>query len=227
MRKFAISDIHGCVKTFKALLQKVEWSAVDELYLLGDYIDRGPDSKGVIDYILDLQARGFQVKCLRGNHEEQMLASIKHSSVEKVWLASNGGKQTLKSFELACVQDLSPNYLAFFNELAYYFEVDNYILVHAGLNFKHENPLKDHQQLLWIRDWYKDIDFDWLQNRIVVHGHTPVPVESIQEWSKQLSLWQVLDIDAGCVYQDESYNHLCAFELTSKQLFFQKNIDFG
>ncbi|NJL76491.1 MAG: hypothetical protein HC892_17235 [Saprospiraceae bacterium] len=54
-----MSDIHGCVKTFKALLQKVEWVATDELYLLGDYVDRGPDSKGVIDYILDLQARGL------------------------------------------------------------------------------------------------------------------------------------------------------------------------
>ncbi|NJL76490.1 MAG: hypothetical protein HC892_17230 [Saprospiraceae bacterium] len=151
---------------------------------------------------------------------------MKHSSAEKVWLESNGGKQTLKSFGLACVRDLAPDYLAFFSELGYYFEVDDYILVHAGLSFKHENPLEDHHQLLWIRDWYKDIDFDWLQNRIVVHGHTPIPVKSIQDWSKQVSLWQVLGIDAGCVYQDERYNHLCALELTSKELFFQKNIDY-
>jgi len=51
MKKFAISDIHGCAKTFKALLKKINFSKEDELYLLGDYIDRGPDSKGVIDYI--------------------------------------------------------------------------------------------------------------------------------------------------------------------------------
>ena len=51
MNKYAISDIHGCLKTFKALLTKLDFSKQDELYLLGDYIDRGPDSKGVIDYI--------------------------------------------------------------------------------------------------------------------------------------------------------------------------------
>ncbi|MEO0876095.1 MAG: metallophosphoesterase, partial [Bacteroidota bacterium] len=66
MRKFAISDIHGCLKTFEALLDQIQFTTQDELYLLGDYIDRGPDSKGVIDLIWKMQADGYQVKCLRG-----------------------------------------------------------------------------------------------------------------------------------------------------------------
>ena len=66
MRKFAISDIHGCLKSFEALLDKIQLSTSDELYILGDYIDRGPDSKGVIDYIWKLEQEGYAVKCLRG-----------------------------------------------------------------------------------------------------------------------------------------------------------------
>jgi len=61
MRRFAISDIHGCVQTFQDLLLSIKLSEEDELYLLGDYIDRGPDSQGVLDTIFDLWDAGFKV----------------------------------------------------------------------------------------------------------------------------------------------------------------------
>ena len=76
MSKYAISDIHGCIATFKTLLDKIKFSKEDELYLLGDYIDRGPDSKGVIDHIWYLQKSGYQVHCLRGNHENMLLQEV-------------------------------------------------------------------------------------------------------------------------------------------------------
>ena len=72
MNKFAISDIHGCAKNFKALLDRISLSLGDELYLLGDYIDRGPDSKGVIDHVWQLQKTGHTVHCLCGNHEQRL-----------------------------------------------------------------------------------------------------------------------------------------------------------
>ncbi|MCC6412552.1 MAG: metallophosphoesterase, partial [Saprospiraceae bacterium] len=65
MKKYAISDIHGCNKTFLALLENLDFSKADELYLLGDYVDRGPDSKGVFDTIFRLQSEGYKVQCLR------------------------------------------------------------------------------------------------------------------------------------------------------------------
>ena len=70
MHRFAISDIHGCAKTFEALLDRIALSTQGELYLLGDYLDRGPDSKGVLDLIFRLQREGYAVHCLRGNHEQ-------------------------------------------------------------------------------------------------------------------------------------------------------------
>jgi len=76
MKKYVISDIHGCAKTFKALVDRISFSREDELYLLGDYIDRGPDSKGVIDHIWDLLETGYTVHCLTGNHEQMFLHAI-------------------------------------------------------------------------------------------------------------------------------------------------------
>jgi len=73
MRQFAIADIHGHLKTFKALLREINFTVFDELFLLGDFIDRGPDSKGVIDYIEELKQTGYTVYCLRGNHEQLCL----------------------------------------------------------------------------------------------------------------------------------------------------------
>lgn len=75
-RTFAIADIHGCYSTFCALLDQIMLTREDELYLLGDYIDRGPDSKKVVDLIIQLQADGFAVKPIMGNHEQMLLDSI-------------------------------------------------------------------------------------------------------------------------------------------------------
>ena len=71
--KYVISDIHGCIRTFEALLKMLHFSISDELYLLGDYIDRGPDSKSVLDLILSMRNKGYKIAALRGNHEELLL----------------------------------------------------------------------------------------------------------------------------------------------------------
>ena len=75
MRKSAFSDIHGCNRTFSALLDQVAPDTGDELYFLGDYIDRGPDTKGVIDRIWGLEQEGLTVHCLLGNHEQMLMNS--------------------------------------------------------------------------------------------------------------------------------------------------------
>lgn len=74
MPQYAITDLHGCARTFRALLDKIRFSKEDELYLLGDYINRGPDSKGVIDHILELRESGHTVHCLRGNHQRRFFS---------------------------------------------------------------------------------------------------------------------------------------------------------
>src|SRR5438876_897645 len=106
-RNFVISDIHGCLKTFRYLLEDIiHYTKSDTLYLLGDYIDRGPDSKGVIDYILSLKERGYRIYPLKGNHEQLLLDAYEEAPfAEKAWLR-NGGENTLKSFGVKNVKSI-------------------------------------------------------------------------------------------------------------------------
>jgi serine/threonine protein phosphatase 1 len=225
MRKFAVSDIHGCNLTFNALLKKIEFSKSDELFLLGDYIDRGPDSKGVIDTIFKLQESGHFVKCLRGNHEYGILESRNNLNQFRAWHSNWGGRQTMESFGVFRLSEIERRYWNFWKELPYFFEVDNYILVHAGMNFNVENPMKDTDSMMWARGWYKDLNKDWLNDRIIVHGHTPVSRGFIESQLEELNAAQVLNIDNGCFRKDLDMGRLCAFEMTERKLFFQSRLD--
>jgi len=195
MRKIAISDIHGCNDTFQRLLEKLALVSGDELYLLGDYIDRGADSKGVLDTIFLLQQQGLSVQCLKGNHEQMILDAVDGIDDE--------------------LMDL------------WYFEVDEYILVHAGFNFKIPLPFADGDAMLWIRDWYHNLNRNWLGDRIIVHGHTPMRKDEIREQFKNLDNLPILDIDGGCVHKGKrrGVGYLCAFDMTNRELYFQDNIE--
>ena len=226
MNKYAVSDIHGCLKTFKALLTKLDFSKQDELYLLGDYIDRGPDSKGVIDYIWHLQDQGYQVACIRGNHEQMLLDCVNHEDKFLLW-EYNGGDTTMLSFGGRHLSAIPAPYLTWLAALPYYLEVDQYILVHAGFKFDMPNPFDEKQAMIWQRDWYDRIDYHWLGDRIIIHGHTPLSQVGIQDMVKHVKRRPVIDIDNGCVFwaRHSGMGRLCALELNTHQLHFQKYID--
>lgn len=231
MRNIAISDIHGCRNTFYQLLDKIAFSLSDRLYILGDYVDRGPDSKGVIDLIRQLQKQGYRITCLKGNHEELVLraANGDFRFLEK-WLITDG-KDTMDSFGVSSCADIPAAYLQWMDALPYFLEVDNYILVHAGLDFRLDDPFSDTREMCWLRNWYENIRYDWLAARVIVHGHTPVDLETIENQFIHLKNVQYIDIDAGCVYGDPRYwkqeglGHLCAFDLSNRILYFQENVD--
>ena len=220
MPQYAIGDIHGCSKTFKELLNKIGLNEGDELYLLGDYIDRGPDSKGVIDIIWALRDKGFKVICLRGNHESMLLDALKNREEQKNFMR-NGGKQTLQSFDTVRPIDLPKEYIDFFESLPFYHEVGDCILVHAGLNFLEADPLTDTEAMMWIRNWYRWIDYNWLENRIILHGHTPISLLEMIDQCENIAIDKYVNLDGGC-YKN---CYLCAFDMTEKKLIAQKCID--
>jgi len=226
MRKFAISDVHGCAKSFRALVQKkIDLGPKDELYLLGDYIDRGPDSKDVIDFIIELKNAGFKVHCLRGNHEDMMLSALNSKKDLDLWVY-NGGGATLKSFRVQGVDQISVKYINLIKEFDFYLEVDNFLLVHAGLNFRQKDPLTINKDMLWIRYWTDRINKRWLGNRKIIYGHTPITETRIRADAAIIDKLQFLNIDCGCYYSHkEDKGKLCAFELKSQQLYFQENIE--
>ena len=220
-RQIAISDIHGCLKSFRTLLEeKVRFTLADELYLIGDFIDRGKDSKAVVDYVLNLQNKGFTVFCLMGNHEDMMLGAAVYSAKRSMW-RENGGLQTLYSYDCSLEELYQHPHIKFYRNLDYYIETDKYIFVHAGLNFRITNPLEDRYSMLWIRNWHHRIEREKIVNKIIIHGHTPIKRSKIELQLENISKYGYLDIDAGCVFGHQ----LCAVDLTNRQLYFQTNLD--
>jgi len=221
-RRLLVSDIHGCYQTFRYLLEH-EWSLgyEDELYILGDYIDRGPASRQVIDYILSLRHKGYTVYTLIGNHEDMMMEGKKDELQFKNWLI-NGGNTTLASFGVHHPDEFHEDYQQFFSELDYYYELDTAFLVHAGFDFNEPDPFNAYKAMLWIRDF--QVDDDRLQDKFLIHGHTPIRPDIIQQTvaSKTINI----NIDGGCVYNYiHGLGYLCGLDLDSLELVFVENCE--
>jgi len=219
-RLITIGDIHGCAKTFDHLVNGlIGLTRSDELVLLGDYVDRGPDSKGVIDLILDLQDRGFSVHALRGNHEQLMIDSRESDAAYQGWLL-NGGDKTLESYGEPAYELLDPRHRAFIEGTHFCLMRHRYVFVHAGINFGSEEPFKDHHAMLWERNM--TIDDDKLGDRIILHGHTPRTLEEVLEPSDPRNI----NLDAGCVYSHRpGMGYLVAYEPASGVFVFAENLD--
>ncbi len=220
-RNIAISDIHGCPNTFLALLDQLSFDHSDQLFLLGDYIDRGPDSKGVIDAIWQLQKQGFKVHCLLGNHEQIMLNNA--LAEQRQGILGLGPRELLDSFGVRGSSEIPVPYLNWAASLKYYLELPGYLLVHAGFNFHQPDPMSDRTSMLWIRSWRQNLNSDWLRGRVIVYGHTPQPAETTREQLEELDEVPALCIDCGCALGQAPYGQLCAFDLTNRVLFFQEN----
>jgi serine/threonine protein phosphatase 1 len=219
MRQLAIGDIHGCLNLFVGLLDQMQFSKNDELFLLGDYVDRGEDSKGVIDKILELRHNGFKINCLMGNHEQLLLNNYYNYDPD----AHHPDAACLRSFGVRYTWNIPDKYISFFQSLPLYMTTEKYILVHAGLNFDAQDPLSDAYSLIWIRYWYENIDKDWLNGRIILHGHTPQTKQETERMLKQLKRIPALNLDCCAFYSNRSPNKhaLCGFDMTNQKLYFQ------
>jgi len=230
-RRFAIGDIHGCLKTLRALVEnELQLGKDDELFFVGDFIDRGPDAKGVLDYIASLINDGYKIQSVLGNHEEMLLESLKDERFLSGWL-ENGAESTLNSFGIDTglfvtvdsVRDIRKEYIEQLTSLPYFIELQDYIIVHAGLNFFIKNPFDDKQAMVWSRDM--QFNAEKSSGRSVIHGHTPVSLNSIK---KQLTNPDpgLINIDGGCVYTHHpDLGNLIALDLDSRQLFHISNIE--
>ncbi len=211
-RKFAIGDIHGCYITFEALLfEKIKLRKTDIIYCVGDYIDRGKNSKGVLDLIMDLNSNGYAIKTLRGNHEQMMLDARDDDEALINWIFT-GGDTTLSSFSISTLKNLPVHYINFLEQTEFICFDGDYILVHAGLNFDATDPLKDFDSMLWIRNF--SIDNKYLKGRTIIHGHTPKPAEFILGQKLQT----VINIDGGCVYNSYGLGTLFAYNMNENKL---------
>jgi serine/threonine protein phosphatase 1 len=229
--RYVIGDIHGCLKTFRYMVEEIiRLETSDTLFLLGDYVDRGPDSRGVIDFIISLKEEGYRVITLMGNHEDMLLNAMEGGVNFDQWMR-NGGPFTLISFGMNKVIEtgylsgfgLPDRYLDFLNNLKLYVEMDDVILVHAGIDLSLTDPYNEKHILLWTRQTI--VDKKILGNRKVIHGHTPVPLTVIREAVDDPEADDI-NIDGGCVYtMYRSLGYLAALDLDKWELMWVKNLE--
>lgn len=188
-RIYAIGDIHGRADLLGSLLAQIRRDeairapAQTTIIFLGDLIDRGPDSAGVIDLIIGLQTQ-YKVRGVAGNHEEMFLASLESDDVLRKFLAY-GGREMVLSYlgdvdeynrlsipELRerLPQIIPSSHIAFLRELEDMIVIGDYVFVHAGIRPGVPLDCQDPRDLRWIREGFLDDDRD--TGRVVVHGHT-------------------------------------------------------
>lgn len=214
---YAIGDVHGRQDLLERLVQLIEEDAAQlpegvkpQIVFLGDYIDRGLQSRDVINYFTSGAVDKFDPIYLMGNHEEALLRFLQEASFGSQW-ARYGGAETLYSYglmppnqrrslnsheEMAAVTDawtkvwhdfhkqLPAEHLAFFQSLKHYYIAGDYLFVHAGLRPGVELESQTKRDMLWIREEFLESNGQFPQ--IVVHGHTPE--EAIHRDNRRIGL---------------------------------------
>jgi serine/threonine protein phosphatase 1 len=173
MLTYAIGDVHGCLDRLVPLLERCldhGGGRPSRFVFIGDYIDRGPDSRGVIDLLIAWQSERPEVICLRGNHEAIMLEAVRTGD-GRLWYA-NGAAATLDSYGIDDLHDLPDNHVDWAAALKLCYDDGQRFFVHAGVN--PELPLEQQSEhdLLWIREPFLSSTRDY--GRLIVHGHTPL-----------------------------------------------------
>ncbi len=226
-RRLVISDIHGCLKTLRVLVEKkIQLLKDDHLYLLGDYIDRGPNSSGVLDYIMTLIDSGYKIFPLRGNHEENLIKAVNEYDTKTLsYFVAKINKSPDLLDDNKKVKD---KYIHFIKSLKYYYETNGYKIVHAGINFGASNPLDDKISMLELRKTTPDQSF--LKGKRIVHGHQVTYLKEIIEAVNNQRT--IIPLDNGCcytkphkVYDYTQTGHLCCLNLDSFDLTIQKKIE--
>lgn len=190
---FAVGDVHGRSDLLAALLQEISLdpavgAGAATLVFVGDYVDRGPDARGVVDQLLSLRARGLGAPVfLRGNHDQMLLDFLADPATGSGWM-SVGGSATLTSYGLAppglsaelaawapiardFADALTPAHRVFLEDLQLFYRSGDYVFVHAGVRPGRPLERQTARDLLWIRQGFLNDrrPLPWT----VVHGHTP------------------------------------------------------
>ena len=176
MRIYAVGDIHGHLDKLESLMNKLPLFPDDRLVFLGDYIDRGPDSRGVISLLLQIKE---QHNCvfLCGNHEHMMRDYLQGCRVydRELWIL-NGGSYCLQSYGIVDPVPgsvvIPSEHTTFLQSLKYYHQEPGFVFVHGGL--KPHLPLEKNRwkDILWPRSAFYTSRYHWPEG-VVVFGHTP------------------------------------------------------
>lgn len=191
-RVYAIGDVHGRLDLLDRLLDSIAnddaaRENVDvRLIFLGDLIDRGPDSRGVIDRVLALKDNDIDVTVLRGNHEEVFQLALDGDEEALRFFNRIGGRETILSYgidddffsrcelpelQAALIERVPERHVELLRDCEDMVEIGDYLFVHAGIRPGTALDLQRTADLRWIRGGF--LDFEGSHPRMIVHGHTP------------------------------------------------------
>ena len=209
MAIFAIGDVHGCADELAELLEVLPLRDDSTIVTLGDYIDRGPNSRRVLELLMEARER-HRVVTLAGNHEEMLREFLDGSDAGRVArFILNGGSTTLADFANDHGEWVIPaDFVRFLDDLLLWYETDDHFFVHAGVPDRalaEIDPVRDRDELLWIRRAFISNPRSW--EKRIVHGHTPVN-------AVELSATRI-NVDTACAYG----GFLTAIELPSHRIY--------
>lgn len=202
---YAVGDIHGRREELVRLIGRLPLEAGDRLIFIGDYVDRGPDPKGVVDFLLEFE-KTYACTFLLGNHEAMLLSFLgwkgSHHFGGEAFL-HNGGETTLASygyFEADGKFELPEAHAGFFKKLVLWHTEGEYAFVHAGLSksalalsdVKYALSRESPRELLWQRE---TADLPHSLGVTIIYGHTPLPDFGVR-WNLPYSI----GIDTGAAY---------------------------
>lgn len=197
MRTVVIGDVHGCYKELKELMTILETEGAynkntDKLVFLGDYIDRGSDSRLVIKFVRELQENNDNVIALMGNHEDMLLDYMKDNGDNWLFNGYVSTMESYKGFDNQFKKDVQ-----WIKTLPIYHEDEHCVYVHAGIDPYKPMEEQDRFNMLWIRE-------EFIYNmknyhKKVIFGHTPT-VFLNEEFKPVRTFANNIDIDTGCVY---------------------------
>ena len=209
-RTIAIGDIHGCARALRALIQTIDPASDDLVIALGDYVDRGPDSRGVLDQMIELVDRCELVPLL-GNHELMLLEALESEESRHFWLQC-GGAETLDSYD-ADLANIPEFHLEFLRGCRRYYETEGHIFVHANYEANLALPEQPDALLFWEHlmlypDGTNTVPARHYSGKVAIVGHTP------QSNGEIMDLGDVICIDTYC-FGD---GWLTALEVDTKQV---------
>lgn len=211
-RQIVIGDVHGYYDGLMLLLEAIAPDSEDQVYFMGDLIDRGPQSAQVVDFV-----RRSSYQCLLGNHEQMLLDVLDNSrvssQVEQAWLYS-GGYATITSYKESTIPQ---EHLDWMLSLPKYLDLGNVWLVHAGVDPKIPLEKQTTEQLCWVRDEFHSIRQPYFPDKLIIIGHTitftlpgvsPGKLAQGQGW---------LDIDTGAYHPKSGW--LTGLDITNRRVY--------
>ena len=215
MGRYVIGDIHGCIDELRRLVHAFPLDTSDQVVFLGDYIDRGPDSKEVVTFLVALQKQfpAVDFVFLKGNHEDMLLSYLGLEGEHGDMFLINGGKATLASYGLVeeritahdAIQAIPAEHIQFYQGLRSFHVMDAFLCVHAGVHPQKSLADQSNEDLFWIRN--KFIYSSHSLPYTVLFGHTP-------QQAVLFDLPYKVGLDTGLVYG----NRLTCLELDEKVL---------